>query len=164
MLVMDAPPTAPPVEVNAVCIVYASAYYSIPPEVMLMLRMVEGGKPGTVSRNKNGTYDYGPNQINTINVRKFEKYGMTREVLTHNECWNTIAAAALLQSHTAERRGNTWEALGDYHSRTPKFRNRYLGKMRIAWQLLQGRYGPYCQWLRANTERLQAAWRGQQYQ
>lgn len=156
MIAFDMPPQAPPARINPTCIIVTSAWFNLPPEAMLVIRMTEGGAEGTVSRNPNNTFDHGPNQINTINLPKFERFGYTKKAITHDECTNTAAAGYLLREHLVNRRGDIWQAMMDYHSKTPEKRARYLGLLTSRWQRLQSRYGAYCGWLRNQTARYRA--------
>ncbi|MDV5550480.1 hypothetical protein [Klebsiella pneumoniae] len=52
------------------CMVEAAQIYHIPLRGFLALWLTEGGKPGMKNKNKNGTYDYGAFQINTIWANK----------------------------------------------------------------------------------------------
>ncbi|MGC9271832.1 MAG: hypothetical protein ACP5E6_16945, partial [Acidiphilium sp.] len=48
------------------CIDAAAGLYHLPPALFMILLHVEGGRPGFVSGNTNGTVDIGPMQINQI--------------------------------------------------------------------------------------------------
>ncbi|HCB9839863.1 TPA: lytic transglycosylase domain-containing protein, partial [Escherichia coli] len=47
------------------CVISASSVNNIKPELLLSVMAVEGGQPGSVSVNKNGSQDLGVMQINT---------------------------------------------------------------------------------------------------
>jgi len=76
-----------------------------------------GGKPLAVGRNKNGTVDIGLAQYNSSNLPELYKYGIRPEHL-FDECVASFVAAW----HYAKRineYGNTWFAIGAYHSKSP---------------------------------------------
>ena len=52
------------------CVYQASQEYSLPPRGLIALWLTEGGRQGTQSKNKNGTIDYGPMQINTVWLKR----------------------------------------------------------------------------------------------
>ncbi|EOT9958991.1 hypothetical protein ACNERN_005019, partial [Escherichia coli] len=56
----DVKPIPVPVEIYTQCITDASRFFGIDAELVFTLFDNEGGKVGTFSRNKNGTYDIGP--------------------------------------------------------------------------------------------------------
>lgn len=110
------------------CIDLAAKAYKIDPLALHVIRKVEAGQPGTVSRNDNGTDDLGPMQINTIHLDTFRGFGITYEDLRdNNDCKNVWAAAYLYKRHLKAQQGNVAKAIAYYHSRTPKFATRYLG-------------------------------------
>ncbi|MEX3924007.1 lytic transglycosylase domain-containing protein [Paraburkholderia sp. BR10936] len=79
--------------------------------------------PKAVHRNKNGTVDYGMMQINSVNLKELNKYGIHRRDLM-DECKSIYAGAFLLKQKMVKH-GNTTTAIGAYHSESPKERRRY---------------------------------------
>ncbi|WP_228100190.1 lytic transglycosylase domain-containing protein [Salmonella enterica] len=80
---VDAPPSIP----LPTCMVEAAQIYHIPLRGFLALWLTEGGKPGMKNKNKNGTYDYGAFQINTIWANKLASdFGVKAEQLQHDFC------------------------------------------------------------------------------
>lgn len=78
---VDAPPSIP----LPTCMVEAAQIYHIPLRGFLALWLTEGGKPGMKNKNKNGTYDYGAFQINTIWANKLASdFGVKAEQLQHD--------------------------------------------------------------------------------
>ncbi len=61
------------------CINEAAVTYSVPASLIISVLSVEGGEVGMASPNSNGTFDYGPMQINTIWLDKIRPYGITRQ-------------------------------------------------------------------------------------
>ncbi len=121
-------------QVIAACLMLASQTYSVPPAVLVGIYQVEGGKPGqAVGPNKNGTYDLGPMQINTLWVPELsEKWGVSNNTalqwIKDDPCTNMGVAAWILRNHMNET-GNLSQAIAHYHSRTPKYGMKYKGKV-----------------------------------
>lgn len=114
------------------CVVKAAERHSVNPWVLKAILKVESNfKPGAVTRNTNGTVDLGMAQINSIHLRELAKYGIAEGDLL-NPCVSTyVAAWHLAKQH--RRHGNTWFAVGAYHSATPCFNTRYVG---LVWNTL----------------------------
>jgi soluble lytic murein transglycosylase-like protein len=114
------------------CVVKAAERHSVNPWVLKAILKVESNfKPGAVTRNSNGTVDLGMAQINSIHLKELSKYGIAEEDLL-NPCVSTyVAAWHLAKQH--RRHGNTWFAVGAYHSVTPCFNSRYVG---LVWNTL----------------------------
>ena len=111
------------------CVVNASARYNLPLAAMVGILATEGGKTGEALSNTNGTWDMGPFQINTCHVNELLQAGMRPDVILRDGCANAYAAAWILRKEY-DRTRNIWDAVGAYHSRTPKFRDAYLGRVR----------------------------------
>lgn len=115
------------------CIDFASEKFGVNRIVIRAIVNVEGGKIGTISKNSNGSYDLGVMQINTIHLKdikkKYPKIGW-RE-LTYNPCIN-IAIGTSILSQRISGSSNYWLGVASYHSKTPKYRNRYLAKVKSA--------------------------------
>lgn len=131
-LVAGAAPTAPahfrpgsPLSVRAQhCVGKAAAFYRVNADVLHAIMLVESdGRPHVVSRNSNGTLDIGMAQINSIHLRELSRYGIRAEHLL-DECVAAFVAAWHYARQIA-RLGNTWQAIGAYHSRTPRHNERY---------------------------------------
>lgn len=114
------------------CVVKAAERHSVNPWVLKAILKVESNfKPGAVTRNSNGTVDLGMAQINSIHLKELSNYGIAEDDLL-NPCVSTyVAAWHLAKQH--RRHGNTWFAVGAYHSATPCFNARYVG---LVWNTL----------------------------
>lgn len=128
-------PFAPPPNVVEKCVSASSAYFAVPVTVIKAIMEVEGGKVGTLSRNKNGTYDIGIMQINTVNLgyvkKRFPKVGW-RE-LAYNPCINIAVGTWMLSEHI-KASNQFWIGVGNYHSKTPHYRTIYLRKVAAAYK------------------------------
>jgi hypothetical protein len=135
---MDGIPALSPVhsETAAVetCIIRASDYYDINPFILRAIYDVEAGKLGRKSKNSNGTYDHGPMQINTIWLKRLQKYNIDQNNLTNNACVNVHVATWILRQEIINANGDIWKGVGNYHSKTQKYHNRYLRKVYTAYK------------------------------
>jgi hypothetical protein len=108
----------PPVSPREACIVQAAARYGAQPDIVRALIKTEGGVTGKVSWNRNGSYDMGLMQINSINLPEMARYGISGSMLINNECLNIFIGTFLLQRNILQT-GNFWYGVGSYHSKTP---------------------------------------------
>lgn len=146
----ELPPNLPPVQevserVIERCVSYSANYFNINKNVIKSIIIVEGGKAGTMSRNSNGTYDMGIMQINTIHLPDIRRKYPTvtwREV-AYDPCINIGIGTWILSQRLSEvkDRQDYWIGVGNYHSKTPKYRNRYLKKIYAAYRGVLSRNG-----------------------
>ena len=121
------------IPVTAACILAASQLQNIHPMNIVTLLRVEGGKVGEYSVNKNTSRDLGPMQINdkvwipTIADMHFNgnEEAATKAVL-NDGCYNVHIGAWILRQNINSADGDVIEGIGRYHSRTPKYKNRYI--------------------------------------
>lgn len=111
------------------CVVDAVRTSGLPLAALLGVLATEGGKPGEALRNTNGTWDLGVCQVNTCHVGELAEMGIAPEILLRDGCVNAYAAAWLLRKEY-NRTGDIWEAVGAYHSRTPKYRDAYIARVK----------------------------------
>src|SRR5262249_685639 len=125
------------------CMLAASAFYHLPPRVLPTLQAVEGGAPGIVSNDTNGSADLGVMQVNTVWVPPLARITRMTEAavtarLTDDPCLNTAAAAAIVRYHLTETNGDLMAAIGRYHSHTPAlgmaYREKVLAKARTMFR------------------------------
>lgn len=118
------------------CINQAAVTYYVPAKVILSVMAVEGGKVGMAKRNTNGTYDYGPMQINSIWLKKIEPYGYTQDALQYDPCVNVMVGTWILSREIAYSGNNFWYGIGNYHSNTAPLNQSYQYKVGYAYNLL----------------------------
>ena len=112
----------------------AAQNYNVPPAVMLGIMRVEGGRVGqAVGPNKNGTYDLGPMQVNTMHLPLLARYwkvntSTAMKMVKDDACVNVNVAAWILRQRLNES-GNLTLAIAHYHSKTPKFGYVYARKV-----------------------------------
>lgn len=108
-----------------VCSIVASIKYQIPANILLAVAEKEGGKPGQWVINKNGTYDVGSMQFNTSYLKTLSKYGIDAKHVAAKGCYSYDLAAWRIRMHIKNDQGNIWQRVANYHSRTPKYNEKY---------------------------------------
>ena len=117
------------------CINQAALEYYVPATLIISVLTTENGKVGLASLNQNGTYDYGPMQINTIWIKEVKKYGYTREAIQYDPCVN-VAVGTWILSQAIANGGNLWQGVGNYHSHTFDKNITYQAKVKEFYQYL----------------------------
>jgi hypothetical protein len=111
------------------CILQAAVERNVPANVLLAIGTHEAGVEGTALKNKNGSFDYGRNGINSVHLAELGSYGVPAETiayyLKYDGCYNYAVAAYLLQRELSNCRSTFWTCVGNYHSKTPAFNNKY---------------------------------------
>jgi hypothetical protein len=106
------------------CIVPAANFHGLNALLLRAVLRVESSlKPDAIGRNKNGTFDIGIGQINSIHLPELKKFGIEPGHLA-DACVGTYVSGWFLKRAIAAR-GYTWEGVASYHSRTPEFNVRY---------------------------------------
>jgi hypothetical protein len=120
-------PNARPVTPD--CLVKAAQEHSVPLAALMGILAEEGGASGEARRNANGSWDIGPFQVNTCNLNELAAQGFLPEAILLDGCTNARAAARILRREY-ERSGDIWSAIGAYHSKTRRFHDAYIGRVR----------------------------------
>lgn len=97
------------------CMADASVRYQVPELLMHAIVAKENGRVGQASRNKNGSYDLGPAQINTMWVPYFARFGVKLEHLLYNPCTNVQASAYILKDNANKFHGDWFKAIIAYN-------------------------------------------------
>ncbi|WP_426395214.1 lytic transglycosylase domain-containing protein [Ralstonia sp. R-29] len=117
------------------CFERAGSYQGVNPTVLRAIVWFESkGNASAVHRNADGSVDIGQAQINSIHFSTLARYGVPRHALT-DACVNVFVAAWLLKQKMV-RHGNTWRAIGAYHSETPAHRDAYarsIQRVLLSW-------------------------------
>ncbi len=127
------------------CMALVAQIYSLPPRVLPAIHRVEGGSPGVVHVNQNGSADLGVMQINTIWLPYLARYTSLSpaEVQTRlltRTCFNIAAAGLIMRIYLDETGGDLMRAVGNYHSHTPALNQSYQARvLRSASVLFQPR-------------------------
>ena len=95
-------------------------------------------QPAAVGRNADGSVDLGAFQINSIHLSDLGRFGIDRAALADG-CVSADVAAWHYRRQV-DLHGNSWQAVGAYHSRTPARAAWYAN--RIATILMRWRVMP----------------------
>lgn len=117
------------------CIKQAAITYHVAPELIVAILDAEGGTVGMAKRNSNGTYDYGPMQINSIWLEKIAAYGYTKALVQYNPCVN-VAVGAWILSNNLTGYHDFWQGAAGYHSYTNNLNELYQIKIRNNYEML----------------------------
>ncbi|VTU41474.1 MULTISPECIES: lytic transglycosylase domain-containing protein [unclassified Variovorax] len=105
---MDAIPSLPPyahVTREAVqCAAQASLRYDVPELLLHAILRKENGRVGASSKNRDGSFDLGPAQVNTKWVEYFAKFGLRKEHLRDDFCTNINASAYIIRDNFNKKR------------------------------------------------------------
>lgn len=106
----------------------AAAFHNVDPWLLMSIAYVESRfNPNAVNRNKNGSYDTGMMQINSIWFPTLRKNGIDPNLLK-DACASTYIGAWIL-SKNIKQYGYTWRAIGAYNSAKPSLGYKYAKKV-----------------------------------
>ena len=109
---------------RADCFDEAAKYQKVNPLILRAIAWQEShNRPDAQHKNANGSIDYGVMQINSIHLPTLAQYGISSNTLME-PCKNVYIAAWHLRQQM-NKYGNTWQAVGAYHSETPALRDQY---------------------------------------
>src|ERR1700761_9757167 len=109
---------------QADCFDAAASYQHVNPLILRAIAWQESHNRGdAIHKNENGSTDYGLMQINSVHLPTLSQYGITSSTLME-PCKNVYIAAWHLRRQM-DKYGNTWQAVGAYHSETPALRDKY---------------------------------------
>ncbi|HUC16841.1 MAG TPA: lytic transglycosylase domain-containing protein [Acetobacteraceae bacterium] len=111
------------------CMALVASFYGLPPRALPAIQAVEGGAPGIVHVNANGTDDLGVMQVNTLWIEPLARIThLTPQAvqarLVADACFNIAAAGAILRAYLGQTH-DLMTAIGDYHSHTPLLNQQY---------------------------------------
>lgn len=117
----------PPASAHAYCFNEAAELYGVSPQILWAIAKRESSfRPQARNRNTDGSLDVGLMQINDRWWK--DDLGETWEYL--DDPCTAVKAGAWILSKCMKQYGNTWEAVGCYHSRTPALRDNYAASIR----------------------------------
>ncbi|MGJ7523702.1 lytic transglycosylase domain-containing protein [Variovorax sp. LT1P1] len=121
-------PRNPNAPIQVPCVEEAAAFHGVSSMLLRAIIYHESrGNPAAVAKNTNGSIDVGLGQMNSIHFPELARYGIAPGHLLDG-CVNTYVAAWHLGKQVRQY-GNTWTAVGTYHSKTPMYRDRYAGQI-----------------------------------
>lgn len=120
------------------CLVLAAQWHGVNVSVLGAIALHESrGNPRTLVKNTNGSVDIGLMGINSVHLRELAAMGVEPADL-FDECVAIYVGAWKLSKKLAQH-GNTWWAIGAYHSETPLYNLRYQHKI---WTALRAMAPP----------------------
>ena len=130
---------------RADCIDQAALHHGVNGHVLRAIGWHESRlKPQALARNYNGTWDIGAFQINSQHLSELARHGVDARAL--GDGCTSAFVAAWHYARQVRRHGNTWRAVGAYHSHTPArsawYANAIAGVL-VAWQVLPAGSLPY---------------------
>lgn len=118
------------------CINQAAVTYHVPATLILAVLAIENGAKGSASPNQNGTFDFGPMQINSIWLSKIRLYGYTQHQLQYDPCVNVKVGTWILSQQIANDSSSLWRGIGNYHSHSARLNRAYQLKVLEVYRLL----------------------------
>ncbi|MFC0086494.1 lytic transglycosylase domain-containing protein [Dyella flava] len=104
---------------HADCIDEASKYHQVHSYVLRAIAFQESRmRPWAVNHNNDGSTDFGMMGINSVHLSELDRYGVKPHQL-FDPCVSAYVAAWYLRQKM-DKYGNTWRAVGAYHSETPQ--------------------------------------------
>ena len=124
---------------NTPCWDQAAKYHGLDPWLLYAVADVESShNPSVISKpNRNGTYDIGLMQINSIWLPELRRYGIDQALLK-NACASTYVGAWIMAKNI-RRYGYSWEAIASYNVGSVENPNR----RRIGYKYAQKVYKAY---------------------
>lgn len=127
------------------CLARVTARYKVHPLILSVIARVEGGRAGMRLKNRNGTFDLGLMQINTVHLETMAQYGITETMIQNNDCINLGIAAwyvrTVAEGETASNPEGYFRAIARYHSKQEPHISVYTKKLMEAYRRLIKEYG-----------------------
>lgn len=109
----------------------AGRHYNIPPLLLKNIATIESsGNPTAIRINDNGSKDYGLMQINSIHFRRLSQWGINEHNIMEPKI-NIFVGSWLLSEHI-KTYGFNLQAIGNYHSKTPVYKEKWLRRLTLA--------------------------------
>lgn len=93
-----------------------------------------GHNPYAINHNKNGTYDIGVMQVNSIH---FKRFGLTAQDLLDPKV--NILTGAIILKECFDKHGNNWMAVNCYNGLSPENRKYYVYANKVYKHMMKGR-------------------------
>lgn len=134
--------------VTMTCVMAEAAKQQIDPAVLLAVLRTENGRTGKVTKNRNGSYDVGPFQINNSRSSPIWKLagqmGMSVEQfgtkLAYDGCFSAGIGAWMLRHKINLAGNNVWKGVQWYNSANAVGK-RYVVKVANKYRPLRHEYG-----------------------
>jgi hypothetical protein len=112
------------------CINEAAIESHIPAKLIISILQTEQGKVGQIVKNKNGSYDIGPAQINSSWLPELKAYGISQTALQFDPCIN-VKVGAWIAAKAISSENDLLTGIGDYNSHTKKYNQSYSQQIRV---------------------------------
>jgi soluble lytic murein transglycosylase-like protein len=122
-------------DVPVTCINQSAIEYHVPATLIISVLKAENGRVGEANRNANGTFDYGPMQVNSIWMPEIERAGYSQREIQNNPCFNVKVGTWILGQNIANSK-NLWVGVGNYHSATSYYNTVYHDKVKNVYTTL----------------------------
>lgn len=120
------------------CFDTAASYQSVDANILRAISKKENNRcDGAINKNKNGSIDIGCMQINSVHFKELSAYGVSPYHLAEQDQCKNIYVGAWHYKLMIQKYGNTWTAVGAYHSETPKLRDQYAADVYRIWLQLK---------------------------
>jgi len=104
-------------------------YYNVNPILLKGIGIVESYlNPNSINKNSNKTFDIGLMQINDYWYDKLPKTKKKKKELLKDPNYSIAVAAWIVASNT--KNVYNWKTVGNYHSVTPKYRKKWIKKLK----------------------------------
>lgn len=124
---------------RADCFDEAARYQKVNPLILRAIAWQESrNRPDALHKNANGSTDFGLMQINSIHLPVLSQYGISSDALM--EPCKSVYIAAWHLRQKMNKYGNSWVAVGAYHSETPSLRDHYAHQIidiLSQWKVMQ---------------------------
>ncbi|MBA1280199.1 lytic transglycosylase domain-containing protein [Stutzerimonas stutzeri] len=148
---LDLPPSIIHGEIPQACVVVVSQAFKIEPELLGGILFVEGGRKGMANKNTNGSYDFGPAQINSAWLDRTEPVGVGAKELQHDACKNLWAAGWIMRRCLNKFQSSFWHGVGCYHTGENPRTEAQLARQRAyaakVFRAVKRTRGPFLNWL-----------------
>lgn len=118
------------------CINKSASEFHIPSRLIIAVLNTEQGKRGLIKKNKDGSVDLGPMQINSRWWPELYRYNITPQDVLYKPCVNIRVGAWILARAIADG-NNLLNGVGNYNSHTPIYNHAYTQKVREKYTALE---------------------------
>lgn len=115
------------------CFASAAEQFSVPEKILRAIAHVEsGGNPNVISRNYDGTKNFGLMQVHQLWLPRLEQeLGITKLSLLE-PCNNIKVGALILADNLRKYHNDLWRAVGFYNAKSQAPQDRYIRKVQAA--------------------------------
>jgi hypothetical protein len=119
------------------CISWTAKQFDLPEELLYSIIYVERGDVnGKCMKNKNGTEDCGPAQINDVRLGELKQFDLTKDDIKSVPCRNIWSMGMLIRREIDKADDDIWRGVGNYHyhySVNSNIHNKYVNRVKDAW-------------------------------